>query len=169
MATRRRLTREQILEEAHQILNAGRCGALTVDALARALRMSKSTLYKFFPSKEAVVIALVDEACATSLQAIGGATTPDTLVDAMADHAERLPTAAIVDVDHLPSQSRHLIGRVEEAVSTRATKVLSDRDDADLRAVAAVAASKAAMQYAASGATETSRGEAVRAAWAMLA
>ncbi|MFT6146451.1 MAG: AcrR family transcriptional regulator [Myxococcota bacterium] len=64
MATRRLLNQRRILDGAAHILETGSWGGLTIDSLARYLKMSKSTLYRCFISKDAVVNELVGEICA---------------------------------------------------------------------------------------------------------
>lgn len=103
------MSREKILEGAAEILNAGKYSALTVDALARALRMSKSTLYKYFTSKEQVVVSIVRDACdetdAEIERTLAGGSPSEQLVELAAivgRHGERLPRALITEPERLP-------------------------------------------------------------------
>jgi AcrR family transcriptional regulator len=119
---RQRIGRETILEGAFRILESGRYGDLTVDALARSLRMSKSTLYKYFPSKENVVEALVEQACATTeaeLQVAADTQNGDAgkaiegVVSVLARHLARLPRAVLVAPEALPNLSRNRLTLIQ--------------------------------------------------------
>ena len=99
-----KMSRERILEGAVAILDSGRCSDLTVDALARALHMSKSTLYKYFSSKEDVIVALVRDACdraeteVARVMAHGSAAVQlAELAGAIGRHGQRLPRAVIIE------------------------------------------------------------------------
>lgn len=99
-----KMSRERILEGAVAILDSGRCSDLTVDALARALHMSKSTLYKYFSSKEDVIVALVKDACdraeAEVARVLSGGSAAVQLVElagAIGRHGQRLPRAVIIE------------------------------------------------------------------------
>ena len=94
MLDRREHGRQRILEGAAHILDAGLLDDFTVDSLARNLRMSKSTLYKYFDSKDQVVIALVEAACRDTMRSLesldlaGKATVIealDSIVEVLAD------------------------------------------------------------------------------------
>ncbi|EYF02910.1 TetR/AcrR family transcriptional regulator [Chondromyces apiculatus] len=58
----RREARERILSTAEPLFLAQGLGAVTMDAIAAALRMSKKTLYQHFPSKEALCVAAIERA-----------------------------------------------------------------------------------------------------------
>lgn len=104
MLADQKMSRERILEGAVAILDSGRCADLTVDALARALHMSKSTLYKYFSSKEDVIVALVKEACdraevevARALAQGSASTQLAELASVIGRHGQRLPRAVIIE------------------------------------------------------------------------
>ncbi|MEN0067639.1 MAG: TetR/AcrR family transcriptional regulator [Myxococcota bacterium] len=104
------MSRERILEGAGIILDSGKYGHLTVDALARSLHMSKSTLYKYFASKEDVVVALVEESCAAAevelARALASGTAAEQLTklaEIIGRHGERLPRAVLVEPERLPA------------------------------------------------------------------
>jgi AcrR family transcriptional regulator len=106
---RHRMSRDRILAGARAILDSGHYGDLTVDALARSLQMSKSTLYKYFSSKEDVVVALVREACDTAEVELGRAVASGPSAAQLSEvaavigrHGERMPRAVLVDLDRLP-------------------------------------------------------------------
>ena len=110
MATRRRISREEILEGAAAILDSGVFGDLTVDSLARQLHMSKSTLYKHFASKEDLIVALVDALCRHAERDLeeahltgDAAKALETVARVYGDHAARLPRAVILQLSRLPS------------------------------------------------------------------
>lgn len=110
MATQQhRMSRERILEGAGAILDSGKYGKLTVDALARSLHMSKSTLYKYFASKEDVVVAIVDESCTAAESDVDRALAEGTAAEQLTElaaivgrHGQRLPRAVLVEPERLP-------------------------------------------------------------------
>lgn len=119
---RHRVSRERILHGANTILDSGDYASLTVDALARSLHMSKSTLYKYFSSKEDVIVALVRSACDDAEKELdkavrrGGA--PDQLKEVAAvigRHGQRLPRAVLVEIDKLPPSCADRIRRTRAA------------------------------------------------------
>ncbi len=178
MGERRRMSRTRILQGAAEILDGGVYGDLTVDALARALHMSKSTLYKYFASKEDVIIVLVDEACTrteAALEALGlGAIPPaealDVVVEVYAEHADRLPRAAVLQYRRLPSAcqdrielTRVTVGRALRDVMTRGVdQGVFAFSDATLASTAFMASAEASMRAAARGEVNSTRGNAVR-------
>ncbi|MEM6926735.1 MAG: TetR/AcrR family transcriptional regulator [Myxococcota bacterium] len=103
------MSRERILEGAGTILDSGKYGHLTVDALARSLHMSKSTLYKYFASKEDVVVAIVEESCLAAEVEVDKALAKGSAADQLAElaaiigrHGKRLPRAVLVEPERLP-------------------------------------------------------------------
>jgi AcrR family transcriptional regulator len=184
MATRRRITREEILEGAAMILDTGVFGDLTVDSLARALHMSKSTLYKHFASKEDLIVALVDSICRTTEREIEDAELTGeaiaslaTLASVYGDHAARLPRAVILQHTRLPAPSQDRVeltsatmGRACRAIVRRGNKAGTFSDaNSDLAATCFLASARAAMEAAARGELgELSRDQAVRAVHGLL-
>lgn len=183
-AERRKMSRSRILTGAHEILDAGVYGDLTVDALARSLHMSKSTLYKYFASKEDVIVALIDLACTGSEDALaevdieGGSAREalEALVDVLAGHADRVPRAAVLQHSRLPSTCQNRI-EVTRATLGRAFRSVMDRgaasgefqfDDGALAATTFMAAAHAAMTAAARGEFSGSRGDGVRRVYELL-
>ena len=63
-------TRELLLEAASQVIVAGGAAALTLDAVARTAGVSKGGLLYHFPSKEALVVGMIDQLCARFDQAL---------------------------------------------------------------------------------------------------
>lgn len=182
---RRRISRGRILEGASEILDAGVYGDLTVDALARTLHMSKSTLYKHFASKEDVIVALVDEACnATEAELAARPTlrqgdphrSLEALFDVCAEHADRLPRSAILQRRRLPMACQDRIevtqGRMaracQEVIQRGQNAGVFEVSSAVLAATAVMAASVAAMEASARGEMDGSRGEAVRSLLALF-
>jgi AcrR family transcriptional regulator len=103
------MSRDTILEGAANILESGRYSDLTVDALARSLRMSKSTLYKYFNSKEDVIIAIVQSACEQADAEIERTLADGTASEQLAElarivgrHGKRLPRAVLTEPERLP-------------------------------------------------------------------
>ncbi len=69
---------DAILDAASAILVEGGVGALTVDAVAKRSGTSKSSMYHFFPDRDAIVGALADRHVA-SLARYGGFAAPDAV------------------------------------------------------------------------------------------
>lgn len=121
------MSRERILEGAAAILDSGQYGDLTVDALARSLHMSKSTLYKYFSSKEDVIVALVNDACELAdvevERTLAGGTAADQLTDLaglIGRHGQRLPRAVLTEPERLPVQCGQRLAQVREAFASAA-------------------------------------------------
>lgn len=181
-AERRRMSRARILAGAFDILDAGVYSDLTVDALARALHMSKSTLYKYFSSKDDVVIALIDEACATTdaelaaLEMAGSRATLEAMVEVLAHHADRVPQAAVLHPHRLPIPCQDRLDRTRRSVHRSAREAMRRAlaaghvhvNHRNLAADGLVAASLAAMVTAAEEGFEGGRGDAVRAMFRMM-
>ena len=134
---RRRVTRDTILKGAREILDEGTYKDLTVDALARSLRMSKSTLYKHFISKTAVIEQLIDSICIDAEQkladALAGGTPEsqlDGLVEVLAGLADALPKAAILQPAKLPKKSRARLQSTRDAISSAVMDVVQRGSDA---------------------------------------
>jgi AcrR family transcriptional regulator len=131
MTGEQKVSRERILEGAETILGSGRYADLTVDALARSLRMSKSTLYKYFPSKEDVVVALVRDACDRAESDVARALSTGTasaqltdLAEAIARHGERLPRAVLIEWDKLPPPCSAQLRQARETFSSGAATIV---------------------------------------------
>lgn len=186
MATQRRSpSRPEILAGAAEILNSGVYGDLTVDSLARHLKMSKSTLYKHFASKEALIIALVEQVCGETEDQVrqwiqtanvGPQEALERLAELWAGHAQRIPRAVILQRRRLPS---HCQNRVEltSAGLNRLLREIIGRGveqgdflphDPVLTATSFVAASNAAMEGAARGEVKMERDQAVRAVYTLI-
>lgn len=163
-AERPRMSRERILEGAAEILDSGRYAALTVDALARSLHMSKSTLYKYFSSKEDVVVALVDEACDAAEVEVertlaGGTATEQLteLADIIGRHGQRLPRAVLTEPERLPVPCGQRLAQTREAFASAAFLLVErgvegrefSHPDPRLVAIAFVAAAQAVLADAA--------------------
>jgi AcrR family transcriptional regulator len=160
MAIEQKMSRERILEGAVAILDSGQCADLTVDALARSLRMSKSTLYKYFDSKEDVVVSMVRSACEhaeSELKAATRESSPGRQLSAVAAvmgrHGQRLPRAVIVDGGNLPRACAARLEDTRRAFYTAAEEIvargLEERafqcTDGRLAAIAFVAAAEAVL------------------------
>lgn len=177
-AERRRMSRARILSGANDILDAGVYGDLTVDALARALHMSKSTLYKYFPSKEDVIVCLIDAACAAAeseqdqldLSAGSAKAALERLVEVQARHADRIPRAAVLQHTRLPAacQDRIEVTNARLAAAFRDVLIRGTENgefafsNAVLAATAFMAASQESMKAAARGEFAGSRSDSVR-------
>ncbi len=182
---RRRISRGRILEGAAEILDTGVYGDLTVDALARTLHMSKSTLYKHFASKEDVIVALVDDACnttegelqsRTSIRQGDARKSLEALFDICADHADRLPRAAILQRRRLPPACQDRIELTQSRLSRACSDLLTrgvqggtfQMHSTSLAATAIMAAAVSAMEAAARGEVQGGRGESVRSLLALF-
>ncbi len=168
-STRQRISRDDILSGASKLLDGGQYRDLTVDALARAMHMSKSTLYKHFISKQALIIAIVDTACQ---RAETSATTAagDKLAgigDAVALLATQLPAAIFTDSQKLPRASRRRIEQARQAIAAQvALAFAGKRADAPTAGATYIASSFAAMEQAARSGAD--RAEAARGAHRMV-
>lgn len=154
MAPRGRVTREHILQQAHALLETGRYSALKVEALARSLEMSKSTLYKHFRGKDEIVSQIVDAACRSTESSLHHAASIDDPVRALrevglayASHGARLPRALWVQRDRLPSACRERLDGTDRAlrhalqsVVTRGASMGSLRAEEPVVAAAGLAA-----------------------------
>ena len=113
---RRLARRALVMDTAMEILAEGGLGALTIPKLARAMGASVGGLYRYFPSKEAIFVALQERAIdafaqaqreavsAAEAQLTGASQEVQALVRAMVafkaflDEAERAPTQhALID------------------------------------------------------------------------
>lgn len=163
-AERPRMSRERILEGACAILDSGQYSKLTVDALARSLHMSKSTLYKYFSSKEDVVIALVADACedaeAEVEKTLAGGTAMEQLTELahiIGRHGQRMPRAVLTEPERLPLPSGQRLSQTRELFSNAAFLLVqrgTDRGefnhpDPRMVAVAFVASAQAVLADAA--------------------
>jgi AcrR family transcriptional regulator len=155
-----KMSRDRILEGALVILDSGHYSDLTVDALARSLRMSKSTLYKYFLSKEDVIVALVKDACeraeAEVERTLAGGTAAEQLAELariIGRHGQRLPRAVSTEPDKLPGQCLSRLAQTRETFSQSAQLLVergAQRKEFDfpnprMAAVAFVAAANAVL------------------------
>lgn len=119
----RSTSRIRILDGAAALLEGSPWGDFTVDNLSRSIKMSKSTMYKHFFSKETIVDTLVNETCDRIEQLLQPLATDPTraadgellrFVEFMAQHAEALPRAVLIERRKMPSsvQARLLMTRV---------------------------------------------------------
>lgn len=72
----------QVLEAAHALFLELPYDAVSTDAIAKAAGISKTTLYVYFPSKEAVFSALVRENCQQTAHTIGNSASGSDDVEA---------------------------------------------------------------------------------------
>ena len=118
-----RINHARVLVGAYDILESGSWSDFTVETLTRYLRTSKSTLYKVFASKEAVVDTLVGDVCTCtdgvlSTLAQSGARTADAefvrFVDTYGNFFDGLPRAVINERTLLPATTltRLMVTRV---------------------------------------------------------
>ena len=181
---KRRLSPLEILEGAYDILDKGVYNDLTVDYLARVLRMSKSTLYKYFDGKDDLIAALVDSICTqtedmlASCQSIlkeGTVESMDVLVRVYAGHAHRLPRALILQRHRLPVACQERVELTYAVIRRHCRDILRHSsseaygfagiESPELISVSFFAALRAAMVASARGEVELTRAEAVNAAY----
>jgi AcrR family transcriptional regulator len=131
MSLENKVSRERILQGADAILDSGHYTDLTVDALARSLRMSKSTLYKYFPSKEDVVVALVRDACDRADTDLANATSASTaseqltaMLKSLGQLGQRLPRAVIVETERLPAACANRLAQVRASFAEAAIAIV---------------------------------------------
>lgn len=70
-------TRDHLLAAAQQVVIAGGANALTLDAVARAARVSKGGLLYHFPNKEALIVGMIDLLCVAFEAALAQALADD--------------------------------------------------------------------------------------------
>jgi len=123
------MSRERILHGANEILDSGDYASLTVNALARSLHISKSTIYKYFSSKEEIIVALVRAACDVAEKELDRVTrrgdAPEQLRElaaVMGRHGQRLPRAVLLELDKLPPSSADRVRRTRAAFSAAAIR-----------------------------------------------
>jgi AcrR family transcriptional regulator len=122
-APRRARKRAQILEAASRIFATRVYHLVTMDEVAHAARVGKGTLYRYFPSKEALYLAIVDAAFGLLIERLeavrAGAMPPPAALGRM--------IAAIVETfaQHLPSF--RLIHRGEGRLFLRKKEVIRAR------------------------------------------
>lgn len=173
-SVRTRMSRQRILDGAWHILDSGTVGDLTVDAIARALHMSKSTLYKYFTSKEDVVVGLVEQACATTQKEAKAASDAlkagsleravESVLDLYAEHGERLPRAVLLEPGRLPGACSTSLNRAWDSLHEASRAAVASRaGHAELAATALSTSARAALVTAAAGELGLSRAEAARA------
>lgn len=179
MPHRGQVSRARILEGASRILDSGVYGDLTVDALARVLHMSKSTLYKHFASKDDLVVSLVEEVCSETDRALEEKASQldgraeealKELIGVYAGHAERLPRAAILQQARLPQACQDRVELVHNRMSRTCRDVIQRgveqgrfrTADPALACTALMASARAVTEAAARGDVGEDRGEAVR-------
>lgn len=180
MANRRLVNQRRILDGASHILETGSWGGFTVDSLAQYLKMSKSTLYRCFVSKEAVVNMLVGEICTRVdgqyLRIAQDASSPapvefERFVDAYAAFCEDLPRTVITDRGVLPADTRArlMVTRIHlDNVCSRILRLGRAQgqlrvDDPTVVAAGIVAALEAVAEFTARRDGMRSRSEPVRA------
>jgi AcrR family transcriptional regulator len=120
---RRVRKRAQILEAASRIFATHVYHLVTMDQVAAAARVGKGTLYRYFPSKEDLYLAIVDEAFGLLIRRLeterGAAVAPEVALERM--------IGAIVQTfaEHLPSF--RLIHRGEGRLFLRKKAVIRAR------------------------------------------
>jgi AcrR family transcriptional regulator len=130
------------MDGARDLLSAGQYSELTVDALARHLHMSKSTLYKYYRDKDDLVITMVREACdqtRTDLEDASELFQAGDPVDALRSllevydaHAQRLPASILLETKRVPRAARNRIVELRKALEGE-IKAVAERGVAEGR------------------------------------
>ena len=118
--------REDLLQTALTLLDAGAYDGLTIDALASKLRMSKSTLYKYFEGKDELVHALVEHLCHATetdlASSVESHLPPEvaflSMIAVYGRHAERMPRALVQQPERLPAHCRLRLENIERRLGT---------------------------------------------------
>jgi AcrR family transcriptional regulator len=108
MATRRARSLEdkmarhgEILDAAREVFDAGEVDEFTMDAVANALQLAKGTLYRYFPTREGLLLALADDEYQQWFSSVDAALASP----ASGDQVEAL---AVVLVDELMGRTRFM-------------------------------------------------------------
>ena len=130
---RQLLNRLRIMDGARDLLDCGPYSDLTVEALARHLHMSKSTLYKYYRDKDDLIVTLVAESCGETeaeLADMSSLLDHGDPVDALTQllsiydgHARRMPTAVMQEQRKLPRHARQRLTDVRKTLESRITEV----------------------------------------------
>lgn len=157
--------RDRLVEGALELLREAPYSDLTVDRLARSVRMSKSTLYKHFRGKDDLVDAVVARTATAfeqSLASLPVGSSPRARVlqvlEGWQAFGEALPGGVLDELDQLPqaarrrldSLNRDLDAALASAVTQAATRG-ELRTPPELTRVALVAAAQAGFRARAHG------------------
>lgn len=131
-----RVTREALIESALRILEkANSSEALTVDALASDLHMSKTTLYKHFDGLDDLTYGVVEHLATqteTDLANIDTSGTASEIVREVASvygrYAERMPYGLMGTRGKLPTAARLRLENVEERLGDRMFRAIMAAD-----------------------------------------
>jgi AcrR family transcriptional regulator len=173
---RHKVTRDEMLEQSRRLLEEGTLASLTVDALAKNLHMSKSTLYKHYASKDDLVIELVDHVCSLTEREVEEANfTVDTsaaldlVFEIASRHASSLPTALLLEHDRLPKRAVARLTKTSAQLGRAFRNVIRRGSEEgtfhvahpDLAATCFVASVDVVTRACATGEVEVSREEAI--------
>jgi AcrR family transcriptional regulator len=81
---------EAILSAVYDLLEAKSVRELTIEEVARRAGVGKPTIYKWWPSKAALVMAMLDDRSADDLSALGSASAEEVIRHLLADVVRRL-------------------------------------------------------------------------------
>lgn len=166
MSSRKQSNQRRILHGATYLLESGSWDGFTVDSLARYLKMSKSTLYRYFVSKERVVDTLVGELCGAldaDLQRIAqdASSSADVefgrFIEVYATFADDVPRTVVLERTELPvsTQARLVVTRIHiDSACARILRLGRAQgqlllDDPTITATGFVAALEAVLQFTA--------------------
>lgn len=135
-ATARRSKEGQIAAAARGLFLAQGFAGTSMDTVAAEARVSKRTLYQYFPSKEALFVSVVQRELATLLEALGSAHRADGAPDleriaiqwmraAFAPEMVALFRSVIAEAERLPALTRSLDEAVMKPVEAEVGRALS--------------------------------------------
>jgi AcrR family transcriptional regulator len=120
------ITRETLIQGALAAYNTTDTDALTVDALAVTLRMSKSTLYKYFAGLDDLIYATVEHLCEATeqeLSEVPSAAGAEVVFRAVAavygNHAARMPKTLLAFASKLPKAAQLRLENMEARLGNR--------------------------------------------------
>lgn len=120
------VNRDSLLQAALTLLDAGPYDGLTIDALASTLRMSKSTLYKYFEGKDELIHALIEHLClatetdlASNVEShLPAEVALKAMIGVYGRHAERVPRALVQQPERLPAHCRLRLENAERRLGS---------------------------------------------------
>lgn len=167
----REALRARTVTAASTLLDTPSATTFTIDALVRALGISRSTLYAVFRNKDEIVLAAVDRRCA-ALDAAhrDHASEVAHLASAWASHLVDTPAALLADRASLPRPGATRLDaaedRLRDALASAAARTGARHGSAAVFAVALCEGLRAAALAATRGLVSESRSVAVHDALA---
>jgi AcrR family transcriptional regulator len=130
---KKRQTRDRVRREAYRLFAEHGYEATTVDQIAEAAEISPSTFFRYFPTKEDVVIQ--DEYDPALVKALRARPTGEPIVDAIL-HSLRGPLGQLLEQDREELLLRTRISFTDPAIRARSVGE-QERSEAELAAIIA--------------------------------